>query len=98
MGKQWGSSLLCSILAPKPGIQCPPQDRRPARAVVKEYLYLGVTITQSLEIKDLLAPCLALGRKTVYSLAPFLWCQVIPLSDWLQAVQGVVLPRLLYGV
>jgi hypothetical protein len=65
--------------------------------VVDEYLYLGVTITRSLEIQDLLAPRLALGRKTVYSLAPFLRCQVIPLSDRLRVVQGVVLPRLLYG-
>jgi hypothetical protein len=49
--------------------------------VVGEYLYLGVTITRSLAIKDLLAPCLASGRKTVYSLAPFLRCPVIPIAD-----------------
>jgi hypothetical protein len=65
--------------------------------VVDEYLYLGVTITRPLEVKELLAPRLALGRKTVYSLAPFLRCQVIPLADRLRVVQGVVLPRLLYG-
>jgi hypothetical protein len=65
--------------------------------VVDEYLYLGVTITRPLEIRELLAPRLALGKKTVYSLAPFLRCQVIPLADRLRVIQGVVLPRLLYG-
>jgi hypothetical protein len=65
--------------------------------VVEEYLYLGVTITRSLDIKDLLAPRLESGRKTVYSLAPFLRCPVIPLSDRMKVIQGVVLPRLLYG-
>jgi hypothetical protein len=66
--------------------------------VVKEYLYLGIMITRSLAIQDLLAPRLASGRKTVYSLAPFLRCPVIPIADRMKVIQGVVLPRLLYGV
>jgi len=37
------------------------------------------------------------GRKTVYSLAPFLRCPVIPIADRMKVIQGVVLPRLLYG-
>jgi hypothetical protein len=65
--------------------------------VVDEYLYLGVTITRSLTVQDMLAPRLESGRKTVYSLAPFLRCPVIPLSDRMKVIQGVVLPRLLYG-
>ena len=66
--------------------------------MVQEYLYLGVTITRSLVIQDLLAPCLAIGWKTVYSLAPFLRCQVIPLSDRLRVVQGIVLPQKFYSL
>ena len=65
--------------------------------IVQEYLYLGVTITRTLAVADLLAPRLESGRKTVYSLAPFLRCPVIPLSDRMKVIQGVVLPRLLYG-
>jgi hypothetical protein len=65
--------------------------------VIEEYLYLGVTITRLLDIKDLLAPRLESGRKTVYSLALFLRCPVIPLSDQMKGIQGVVLPCLLYG-
>jgi hypothetical protein len=44
----------------------------------------------------MLAPRLKSGRKTVYSLTPFLRCPVIPLSDRMKVVEGVVLPRLLY--
>ena len=65
--------------------------------VVSEYLYLGVTITRTLAIQDLLAPCMESGCKTVYSLAPFLRCPVIPIADRMKVIQGVVLPRLLYG-
>jgi exonuclease III len=65
--------------------------------VVEEYLYLGVTVTRSLETAALVKPRLESGRKTVYSLAPFLRCPVIPLSSRLQVIRGVVLPRLLYG-
>jgi hypothetical protein len=65
--------------------------------IVEEYLYLGVTITRLLDIKDLLAPRLESGRKTVYSLAPFLRCPVIPIADRMKVIRGVVLPRLLYG-
>jgi hypothetical protein len=65
--------------------------------VVEEYLYLGVTVTRSLSTAALIKPRLESGRKTVYSLAPFLRCPVVPLSLRLQVIRGVVLPRLLYG-
>ena len=54
--------------------------------VADEYLYLGVTITRSLAIKDLLAPQLESGRKTVYSLALLLRCPVIPISDRMKVI------------
>jgi hypothetical protein len=65
--------------------------------LVTDYLYLGVTITPSLDTADLVAPRLASGRRTVMSLAPFLRCPVIPLSARIAVIRAVVLPRLLYG-
>ena len=64
--------------------------------IVTDYLYLGVTITPSLDTADLIAPRLESGRKTVMSLAPFLCCPVIPLSARIAVIRAVVMPRLLY--
>jgi exonuclease III len=84
-------------LLPNAALQAPLLLCEQAVPLVESYPYLGIMITKSLSLDELIAPRLESGRATVGSLAPFLSCPIIPMSSRWLIVQVVVLPRLLYG-
>jgi hypothetical protein len=84
-------------LLPNAALQAPLLLCEQAIPLVESYPYLGIMITKSLSLLELIAPRLESGRGTVGSLAPFLSCPIIPMSSRWVIVQVVVLPRLLYG-
>lgn len=65
--------------------------------IVKEYLYLGIKLTNTLDINTLVEHHLNLGKATVAKLHPFLKCMVLPICMRIQGVKSVLLPRLLFG-
>ena len=65
--------------------------------LVEEYLYLGIRMTPTLDLPSMINHRIKAGKATVATLLPFLRCPVLPMSMRLRTVQGVILPRLLFG-
>jgi len=65
--------------------------------IVDEYVYLGLNLSSDLSTKGLAEGRVALGKRKVGALLPFLTCPVLPLAMRLRVIQAVILPTLLYG-
>ena len=101
----------CGIMEFPPNLEDddPPllSDDHPLRASLKlqdqmvplvtEYKYLGLRLTPSLTINDLVESRFRLGKITVATLAPFLRSPCLPMFMRWQVFRAVVLPRLLFG-
>ena len=65
--------------------------------IVNQYKYLGLIITNTLDVKDMMADRFKYGQKLVNIMSPFLKSQCIPINMRTIVMKAVVIPTLIYG-